>query len=194
MFPGAVEPSRSCRDWPGRGAGRALLGPWPCDTTAVSGDEPQTMRVPDLFDPGPQTWGLRGGPRLWRAPDQDAPASAGELASLLHAAFRELPGTDLTSDPASSAYLEQYAHGGMSSGMISLGTWHQQPVKFPAAGSVGPCERGGGLWRIYRLRVFRRRLPRRWKCARPGTPESVAGRLRPWPTLTGWRAGDRLMG
>lgn len=98
------------------------------------------MRVSDLFDPEPKTWGLRGDPHLWRAlrahlAGQDAPASADELASLLHAAFRELTGTDLTSDPASSVYREQYAYGGMSSGMISLDTWRQRlmPMLFERA-------------------------------------------------------------
>ncbi len=98
------------------------------------------MRVSDLFDPEPETWGLRGDPYLWRAlrarlAGQDAPASAGELARRLHAAFRELTGTDLTSDPASSVYREQYAHGGMSSGMISLDTWRQRlmPMLFERA-------------------------------------------------------------
>lgn len=85
----------------------------------------------DLFDPEPETWGLRGDPHLWRAlrarlAGQDVPASADELASLLHAAFRELVDADLTSGSASSAYREQYAHGGMSSGMISLDTWRQR--------------------------------------------------------------------
>jgi hypothetical protein len=121
----------SARDAPRSGPSRALPGRRLCETTAVSGDDPQTTRVSDLFDPEPRTWGLRGDPHLWRAlrarlAGQDAPASAGELASLLHTAFRELTGTDLTNDPASSAYLEQYAHGGMSSGMISLDTWRQQ--------------------------------------------------------------------
>jgi hypothetical protein len=88
------------------------------------------MRVSDLFDPEPQTWGLRGDPYLWRAlrahlAGQDIPGSPGELAGLLHQAFRELAGTDLASDPAASVYLEQFAHGGMSSGMISLDTWRQ---------------------------------------------------------------------
>jgi hypothetical protein len=88
------------------------------------------MRVPDLFDPEPHTWGLRGDPYLWRAlrahlAGRDIPGSPGELADLLYQAFRELAGTDLASDPATSVYLEQYAHGGMSSGMISLGTWRQ---------------------------------------------------------------------
>ena len=98
------------------------------------------MRVSDLFDPEPQTWRLRGDPHLWRAlrarlAGHAASASASELANLLHAAFRELAGTDLTSDPASSVYLEQYAHGGMSSGMISLDTWRQRlmPMLFERA-------------------------------------------------------------
>jgi hypothetical protein len=86
-----------------------------------------------LFDPEPQTWGLRGDPYLWRAlrahlADQDIPASPGELAGLLHQAFHELVGIDLDSDPAISVYQEQYAHGGMSSGMISLDTWRQRLI------------------------------------------------------------------
>jgi hypothetical protein len=96
-----------------------------CETPAVTGDERPAMRVSALFDPEPQTWGLRGDPYLWRAlrahlAGQDIPTSPGGLTSLLHQAFRELAGVDLASDPAASAYLEQYAHGGMSSGTISL--------------------------------------------------------------------------
>jgi hypothetical protein len=97
----------------------------------MSGDEHSVMRMSALFDPEPQTWGLRGDPYLWRAlrarlDGQAVPASAEELAGLLHAAFRELAGTDLASDSANSVYREQYAHGGMSSGMISLDTWRQR--------------------------------------------------------------------
>ena len=96
----------------------------------MTGDDRPAMRVSDLFEPEPQTWGLRGDPYLWRAlrahlADRDVPGSPGELAALLHQAFRELAGTDLASDPATSVYLEQYAHGGMSSGMISLDHWRQ---------------------------------------------------------------------
>jgi hypothetical protein len=97
----------------------------------MSGDKHPAMRMPALFDPEPQTWGLRGDPYLWRAlrarlVGQDVPASADELVGLLHAAFRELVGTDLASDPATSVYLEQHAEGGMSSGVISLDTWRQR--------------------------------------------------------------------
>jgi hypothetical protein len=56
------------------------------------------------------------------------PASAAEVVSLLHAAFGELVGLDLASEPASSVHREQFAHGGMSSGMISLDTWRQRLI------------------------------------------------------------------
>jgi hypothetical protein len=94
----------------------------------MTDDHTAPAKMSALFDPEPQTWGLRGDSHLWRAlrahlADTDIPPLASEVASLLHAAFRELAGTDLTSNPASSLYREQYAHGGMSSGMISLDTW-----------------------------------------------------------------------
>jgi hypothetical protein len=84
-----------------------------------------------LFHPEPNTWGLRGDPYLWRAMrkrlgDQPMPGSADEVARLLHAAFEELTGADLASDPADHVYREEYAHGDMSSGMISLDTWRQE--------------------------------------------------------------------
>ncbi len=89
------------------------------------------MKLSALFDPEPDRWGLRGDPYLWRAlrghlSGTDAPASAAEVAEVLHAAFAELAGVDLASDPASSVYREQYAHGGMTGGMISLDAWRQE--------------------------------------------------------------------
>jgi len=94
-------------------------------------------KMASLFDPEPETWGLRGDPYLWRALREhlsgtDIPASADKVVSLLHAAFAELTDLDLTSDTASSAYQAQYAHGGMSSGMISLDTWRQRLIPFLA--------------------------------------------------------------
>jgi hypothetical protein len=78
----------------------------------------------DLFDPEPRPWGFRG-PYLWQALRErlygtSTPASADDVLRVLHAAFRELAGVDLASDVAPSLYLPQYAHGGMSSGMICL--------------------------------------------------------------------------
>jgi hypothetical protein len=50
------------------------------------------------------------------------------VTNLLHAGFTELAGVDLASDRMPSVYREQYAHGGMSSGMISLDTWRQKLI------------------------------------------------------------------
>jgi hypothetical protein len=89
--------------------------------------------VSALFDPEPKTWGLRGDPYLWRAlreplADTNIPATDGELVSLLRTAFREVTGIDLATEDVSSVYLEEYAHGGMSSGRIHLGTWRDKLI------------------------------------------------------------------
>ena len=97
----------------------------------MTDDATAAVRMSALFDPEPQTWGLRGDPHLWRAlrdrlAGQDLPPSADEVTGVLHAAFRELADADLTTGPASPVDREQYAHGGMSSGMIDLRTWRDQ--------------------------------------------------------------------
>jgi hypothetical protein len=92
--------------------------------------DPVPAAISDLFDPEPERWGLRGDPYLWRALREHLagtrlPYSADELIKLLQAAFRDLTGTDIAIDSASMVYQQQYAHGGMSSGMISLDTWRK---------------------------------------------------------------------
>lgn len=100
------------------------------DCTVVHEDA-AAAKMAALFDPEPQTWGLRGDPHLWRAlrehlAETDIPASPGGVLRLLHAAFCELADLDLARETAPSVYRAQYAHGGMSSGMISVDTWRQQ--------------------------------------------------------------------
>jgi hypothetical protein len=87
--------------------------------------------VADLFEPEPAKWGLRGDPHVWRAlrahlADTQLPASAGDLQRLLYAAFAQLVGVDLAGDPDASVHRDEFAHGGMSSGMISLDTWRDR--------------------------------------------------------------------
>ncbi|MGW0801299.1 hypothetical protein, partial [Streptomyces sp. NPDC002692] len=98
--------------------------PWTAPTSVA-------VSIADLFDPEPEHWGLRGDPYLWEAlrdhvSDADAPTSVDEVVSRLHTAFGELVGLDLVRDRRSSVYRVQYAHGGMSSGMISLDTWRER--------------------------------------------------------------------
>ncbi|WP_280841097.1 hypothetical protein [Micromonospora sp. A200] len=96
-------------------------------------DDAAVVKMNDLFDPEPATWGLRGDPYVWAAlrkhlSGKDIPASIDEVVALLHAAFGELLGLDLVTEPASSMYRKQYAHGGMSSGMINLDAWRQRLI------------------------------------------------------------------
>lgn len=83
-----------------------------------------------LFDPEPARWGMRGDPHVWRAlrdhlSGTDVPPSVDEVTALLRAAFSELVGLDLAAAEPSAVYREQYAHGGMSSGMVHLDTWRE---------------------------------------------------------------------
>jgi hypothetical protein len=48
------------------------------------------------------------------------------VARILHTTFEELTGTALADDSDEHIYREEFAHGGMSSGMISLETWRRQ--------------------------------------------------------------------
>jgi hypothetical protein len=91
--------------------------------------------VAALFEPEPAQWGLRGDPYVWRAlaahlTGTYLPPSAAEIESMLYAAFNRLVAVDLASDTNSSVYREEYAHGGLSSGHVSLDTWrvHLMPM------------------------------------------------------------------
>lgn len=86
-----------------------------------------------LFEPEPSRWGLRGDPYLWRAlrdyvGDQEIPASPAGVTGLLYTAFGEVVGVNLASYPEPTVYREQFAHGGMSGGMISIETWRDQLI------------------------------------------------------------------
>ncbi|MFD3943748.1 hypothetical protein [Streptomyces sp. NPDC058579] len=93
-------------------------------------DDATAVTMASFFDPEPERWGLRGDPHVWRAlrdelSGTDVPASLGEAVELLRVTFSELVGVDLAGDPASSVYRKSFAHGGMSSGMVSLDTWRE---------------------------------------------------------------------
>jgi len=82
----------------------------------------------DLFEPEPHRWGLRGDPFVWSALRERLsgtylPPSAGEAESLLYATFNRLVAVDLATETVSSVYREEFAHGGMSSGHVSMEVW-----------------------------------------------------------------------
>jgi hypothetical protein len=76
---------------------------------------------------------LRGDPYLWRAlrdyvRDEEIPASPAGVTGLLYTAFGEVVGENLASYPEQTMYREQFAHGGMSGGLISIETWRDQLI------------------------------------------------------------------
>jgi hypothetical protein len=83
----------------------------------------------ELFDPEPLEWGLRGDPWVWQALRDHLtgtylPPSAGEIASILYAAFDRLVAVDLATEPESSVYRAEFARDdGRSSGYVSLDVW-----------------------------------------------------------------------
>lgn len=79
-----------------------------------------------LFIPEPTSWGLRGDPWLWRDMRQrfsavPCPATGDELAAIIEAEFDRLTGHPVTH--GEMIHLEQYSHGGMSSGMVWPEFW-----------------------------------------------------------------------
>ncbi len=86
-----------------------------------------------LFVPEPSRWGLRGDPHLWRE-IRDAAFDAGtplpaydeELRRSMDLLIEEAVGRPLASDDP--VFVERFAHGGMSSGMVSPQFWHERAI------------------------------------------------------------------
>jgi hypothetical protein len=85
-----------------------------------------------LFEESPLSWGLRGDPYLWKhmaecvSADEWPPTEEAFFARL-EGLFRELTGADLSSEDY-FIKLQQYAHGGMSSGMVSPEYWRETAI------------------------------------------------------------------
>jgi ADP-ribosylglycohydrolase len=84
--------------------------------------------IADLFQREPSQWGGRGDPYLWRALAERfgatrLPESEQALVAAVHEGFAALTGRPITSDE--HIYVERFAHGGMSSGMIAAVFWRE---------------------------------------------------------------------
>jgi len=83
------------------------------------------MNLSYLFEKEPESWGFRGDPYFWRylkekAEDVPMPADESELEEWVKAQHLEVSGMEMTEE--SIAIVQQFAHGGMSSGGLS-GEW-----------------------------------------------------------------------
>ena len=88
--------------------------------------------ITSLFDPNPSRWGLRGDPYLWDELRSNfsavpLPESAEVLQTLLEKEFETLTGTPLTTDQK-IIVIERLAHGGMSSGGVSIPFWRETAI------------------------------------------------------------------
>lgn len=86
------------------------------------------VAIGDLFADEPSQFGLRGDPWLWRALRARLsavvrPDSRGALDRTLRTAFADEVGIPVSSRRHDRVKVERFAHGGMSSGMVSLVWW-----------------------------------------------------------------------
>ena len=101
-----------------------------CRTCGHRTDEPGTGTLADAFDVRHRQWGLRGDPHVWSAlRDETAatptPYDHDGVRSELVDALRRVARVDLADDalPDDPVPREEFAHGGMSSGMVDVGWW-----------------------------------------------------------------------
>lgn len=86
------------------------------------------MKYSELFEPEPEKWGFRGDPFLWREMkehfgNKNIPESKGELE---HSLFKYCSDRCKVSlNMAESAYVKDFAKGGISSGEVSCKWWRE---------------------------------------------------------------------
>lgn len=85
-----------------------------------------------VFERRPAHWGLRGDPYVWqemaeRLQGQPVPATHAQSLALLRRTFADVVGVQVNAIRASgTVYCERFAHGGMSSGQVHLGSWRDR--------------------------------------------------------------------
>ncbi|MFZ6657482.1 MobA protein [Undibacterium sp. TJN19] len=94
-------------------------------------DTHNTMTIACLFKDEPANWGLRGDPYLWKEFQRHFatvawPESIVHLQEKLEQAFLDLTGHSV--HKAENFYLPQFAHGGMSSGVICTEFWRDSVI------------------------------------------------------------------
>jgi hypothetical protein len=88
--------------------------------------EKEWAAVADLFDPAPQTWGLRGDLFLWLEMRQalslvPIPERPEDVSAIIGSASHALTGTVL--EAGSEVFVSRYQRGGMSGGLLYGGFW-----------------------------------------------------------------------
>ena len=90
------------------------------------------MKLSILFEEKPQSWGFRGDPYFWeylkaRAENMDI-LSSDALEQWIKEEYRSLSGKALTDTYGDFAVIDQFAHGGMSSGGVDNIWWMEEGI------------------------------------------------------------------
>ena len=106
------------------------------------------MKLSVIFEEKPQRWGFRGDPYFWeylkaRAGNMDV-LSPDELEQWIREEYFSLSGKALTDVYMDFAVIEQFAHGGMSSGGVDNRWWMRDGIpllksRLAALRQTGSC-------------------------------------------------------
>lgn len=85
--------------------------------------------IGNIFNPPPNQWGLRGDPYLWESlrnhyEQEGLPNGIDEFEIEIIKLFKSNTGKSIFN--GYSVFVEEYAHGGMSSGYISIDKWRDE--------------------------------------------------------------------
>ena len=90
------------------------------------------MKLSVIFEERPKQWGFRGDPYFWdylkeRAENMEI-LSPDELETWIKEEYRSLSGKALTGEYMDFAVIEQFKHGGMSSGGVDNRFWTEEAI------------------------------------------------------------------
>ena len=90
------------------------------------------MKLSAIFEDKPEQWGFRGDPYFWdylreRAENMNI-ISPEELEKWIKDEYLSVSGKELTDEYMDSAFVEQFAHGGMSSGGVNNQWWMEKGI------------------------------------------------------------------
>lgn len=104
-----------------------------CPKCGLRTDESGTGMLGDGFDVVHRQWGLRGDPHVWQAlrsalAKDPTPDTAEAIRAAYARGLHRIANIDIDADSREPVYREEFAHGGMSSGMLDIGWWHDKGV------------------------------------------------------------------
>ncbi|MBQ3706328.1 MAG: MobA protein [Clostridia bacterium] len=90
------------------------------------------MKLSTIFEDKPERWGFRGDPYFWDYLKERAETmewiSPDELEQWIRREYFSLSGKALTDEYMDFAVIEQFAHGGMSSGGVDNQWWVKEGI------------------------------------------------------------------